>query len=183
MLLLWIECRRKIHLFGFPLSITFLSIQSWWCQLYGFVKSRRYSRIRTRLSFASWNVVSDRFSSPNLGINIDWKKPLYLKGRHSKHSWLKCAARPMVTLLNPAKKKVGIAGWLPFGISGYQVDNFMKKRSNTDIKPWRYDTIQGISAFLAVVFCFTILVQLQLVCGRARHRVTAGSQIAALGQT
>ena len=40
----------------------------------------------------------------------------------------------------------------------------MKKRSNTGIKPWRYDTIQKISAFLAVVFCFTILVQLQLVC-------------------
>ena len=40
----------------------------------------------------------------------------------------------------------------------------MKKRSNTGIKPWRYDTIQKISAFLAVVFCFTILLQLQLVC-------------------
>ena len=110
MLLLWIEYRRKIHLSGFPLSITFLSIKWWWCQLYGFVESHRYSRIRNRLSFASWNVASNRFSSSDLGINIDGKKPLYLKGRHSKHSWLICAARPMLTLLNPAIRKVEIAG-------------------------------------------------------------------------
>ena len=118
MLLLWIEYQRKTQLFEFPLSTTFLSIKSWWCQLHGFATSLRYSRIPTRLNFASWNIASNRLSSPIFGANIDRRKPLYLKGRHSKPSWLKCAARPMVTLLNLAIKKVGIAGWVPFGIGG-----------------------------------------------------------------
>ena len=53
MLLLWIKYQRKIQLFEFRLSTTFLPIKSWWYQLHGFATSLRYSRIRNRLNFAS----------------------------------------------------------------------------------------------------------------------------------